>query len=144
MDVVIGLVIFIVGALVGVIANKFMSSSSKSERDLTQKVEENEASLAQYKQNVAEHLDSSTALLEQMNNTCQIAMEQMAKSTELLQQATPEASESMPFFSKETHEELDKTLDLRPKHYSSAEKETITEPPLDYSGNPSGLFNTSK
>lgn len=144
MDVVIGLVIFIVGTLVGVIANKYMSPSSLSEKDLAVKAEESEASLAQYKQNVAEHLNSSAALLAQMNSTCQVAMEQMAKSTELLQQATPDLSENMPYFSKETHEELEKTVDLRPKHYSKTKDELITEPPLDYSGNPSGLFTAEK
>lgn len=144
MDAIIGLIIFFVGAVVGFIANKFIYSSSQSEKDLAIKAEETEAILAQYKQNVAEHLNSSAALLQQMNDTCKTAMDQMAKSTDLLQQATPDSSDSVPFFSKETHKALEETIDLRAKCSSKTNEELITEPPLDYSGNPSGIFNAEK
>lgn len=144
MNVVIGLIIFLVGSAVGFIAAKFLSNSSKEQQQLAEQASENERALAQYKQDVAEHLDSSAKLLEQMNSTCQTAMSQMAQSTKLLQQVTPTEDEAMPFFSKETQEQLAQTVGLRHQRKSEEDADPITEPPLDYSGNPSGLFEDKK
>lgn len=140
MNIVVGIVIFAVGAVVGFIANKFLSASSQENKALAEKANQSEASLEQYKQDVAEHLDNSTQLLEQMNATCQKAMKQMEQSTLLLQQATPVEADAMPFFSKETQEQLAQTVSLRHNKEEKKPKETITEPPLDYSGEASGLF----
>jgi len=144
MNVVIGLIIFIVGGIAGFIANRFLSASNQEHKALEEQANQSEMALAQYKQDVAEHLDSSAKLLDQMNETCQTAMAQMAQSTKLLQQATPEESEIMPFFSKETQEQLAKTVSLRHQKRSSESEQAVTEPPLDYSGNPSGLFADKK
>ncbi|WP_286233560.1 ZapG family protein [Thalassotalea sediminis] len=140
MNIVIGIVIFIVGAIVGVVASKLMSASSKNSASLAEKASQAEASLAQYKMDVAEHLDNSTKLLEQMNLTCQTAMQQMEQSTKLLQQATPAEEVVMPFFSKETQDQLAQTVALRHEKKSREQKEAMTEAPLDYSGTASGLF----
>lgn len=144
MNVVIGIIIFIVGAAIGFIANRFFSSSSEEHKKLATQVSESEAALAQYKLDVAEHLDSSATLLEQMNTTCQTAMKQMEESTRLLQKATPSDLDSMPFFSKETQEQLAQTVALRHNKDKEKSDEAITEAPLDYSGNPSGLFADKK
>jgi len=144
MNVVIGLIIFIVGGIAGFIASRFLSASNQEHKALEEQANQSEIALAQYKQDVAEHLDSSAKLLDQMNATCQTAMAQMAQSTKLLQQATPEESEIMPFFSKETQEQLAKTVSLRHQKRSSESEQAVTEPPLDYSGNPSGLFADKK
>ncbi|GLX77912.1 hypothetical protein tinsulaeT_12520 [Thalassotalea insulae] len=143
MNIVIGILIFAVGALVGFIANKMLSASNQEHQQLAEKANQSEATLAQYKLDVAEHLDNSTQLLEQMNTTCQKAMQQMEQSTKLLQQATPAEGEVMPFFSKETQEQLAQTVALRHNKTTRPDKE-ITEAPLDYSGESSGLFNDKK
>jgi len=114
MNVVIALVIFIIGGISGFFANRLLSSTSQEQRKLAAQVNKSEAALDQYKLDVAEHLDSSAKLLDQMNDTCQTAMKQMQESTQLLQKAT------------------------------TVETEAITEAPLDYSGNPSGLFADQK
>ncbi|NQZ80580.1 MAG: YhcB family protein [Colwellia sp.] len=144
MTILSGLLIFIIGAVAGFIVNKFFSASSQNQQKLAEKVNHSETALEQYKLDVAEHLDSSAKLLEQMNSTCKIAMEQMAQSTKLLQQATPEESVAMPFFSKETQEQLAQTVNLRHNKEDKKEEEQVTEAPLDYSGNPSGLFDDKK
>jgi len=144
MTILSGLLIFIIGAVAGFIANKFFSASSQNQQELAEKVNHSETALEQYKLDVAEHLDSSAKLLEQMNSTCKVAMEQMAQSTKLLQQATPEESVAMPFFSKETQEQLAQTVNLRHNKEDKKEEQQITEAPLDYSGNPSGLFDDKK
>ena len=143
MDVVIGLIVFIIGGLVGFVANRFLSVSSQKQQKLADQASKSESALAQYKLDVAEHLDSSTKLLEQMNSTCKTAMDQMEKSTALLQKATP-AADAMPFFSKETQEQLAQTVNLRHEKRKTQEAECIIEAPLDYSGNPSGLFADKK
>lgn len=140
MNIVMGIIIFIVGAIAGMFAHKFMSASSKDNKNLAEKASEAEASLAQYKLDVAEHLDDSKKLLEQMNSTCQTAMQQMEQSTKLLQQATTAEEIVMPFFSKETQEQLAQTVALRHDRNERAKKETVTEAPLDYSSTASGLF----
>ena len=144
MSVVIGLIVFIVGGLVGFFANRLLSASSQEQKKLAEQASKSEAVLAQYKFDVAEHLNNSKQLLEQMNDTCQTAMEQMEQSTKLLQQATPTNADDMPFFSKETQEQLAQTVNLRHKKQIEKPQEAITEPPLDYSGNPSGLFTDKK
>ncbi len=144
MNVVLGLGLFIAGAIVGFFAKQMLSSSAQETQKLAAKASQSEAELAQYKIDVAEHLESSAKLLEQMNSTCQTAMTQMAQSTQLLQQATPENIESMPFFSKETQEQLAQTVNLRHKKALRKNNETVSEPPLDYSGAPSGLFDDKK
>jgi uncharacterized membrane-anchored protein YhcB (DUF1043 family) len=144
MNVVLGLGLFIVGAIVGFLANRTLSSSAQETREIAAKASQSESELAQYKLDVAEHLANSANLLEQMNSTCQVAMEQMAQSTQLLQQATPENIESMPFFSKETQEHLAQTVNLRHNKEPRKNDETASEPPLDYSGAPSGLFADKK
>ncbi|MCO4799812.1 MAG: DUF1043 family protein [Colwelliaceae bacterium] len=144
MDIVIGIIIFVVGAALGLFASKVLSASSQENQQLADKVNQSEASLAQYKVDVAEHLDNSTQLLEQMNTTCQKAMAQMEQSTKLLQQATPAENESMPFFSKETQEQLAQTVALRHNKDDRKGDVEITEAPLDYSGEASGLFADKK
>lgn len=144
MTILVGLSIFIIGAITGFIVNKFFSASSQNQQKLAAKVSHSETALEQYKLDVAEHLDSSAKLLEQMNSTCKIAMEQMTQSTKLLQQATPDESTAMPFFSKETQEQLAQTVELRHKREEKTETSQITEPPLDYSDEASGLFDDSK
>lgn len=144
MDIIIGIIIFVVGAAVGFFASKTLSASNQENKQLAEKAHQSEASLAQYKVDVAEHLDNSTKLLEQMNATCQKAMTQMEESTNLLQQATPTEAEAMPFFSKETQEQLAQTVALRHNREERQSAETITEAPLDYSGEASGLFSDEK
>lgn len=144
MNIVVGIIIFAVGALVGFIASKFLSAAETENKSLAEKATQAEASLAQYKLDVAEHLDNSTQLLEQMNQTCQKAMKQMEQSTQLLQQATPTDIEHMPFFSKETQEQLAQTVALRHNKEERKTDEPRTEAPLDYSGEASGLFADKK
>ena len=144
MNIIIGLVIFAVGALVGFIANKMLSASNQENKQLAEQANQSESALAQYKLDVAEHLDDSTKLLEQMNATCQKAMKQMEQSTQLLQQATPSEADAMPFFSKETQEQLAQTVALRHNKDERKGDIKITEAPLDYSGEASGLFADTK
>ena len=145
MSAVISVVLLLVGGIVGFLAGRFFSQSNQENKKLNEQVSQKESALAQYKLDVAEHLDSSSKLLEKMNETCQNAMQQMEESTKLLKQATPTESSAMPFFSQETQEQLAQTVSLRhEKRESVSEKEPVTEPPLDYSGNPSGLFADKK
>ncbi|HCM48242.1 MAG TPA: DUF1043 domain-containing protein [Colwellia sp.] len=144
MDVVIALVIFIIGGVGGFFATRLLSNTSQEQRKLADQVNKSETALDQYKLDVAEHLSSSAKLLDQMNNTCQTAMKQMQESTQLLQKATTAEVEGMPFFSAETQQQLAQTATLRHQKRSTERVEAMTEAPLDYSGNPSGLFDDQK
>lgn len=142
MSVILGIVIFVVGIVIGALAVKFLATSSIEQKELKEKIEKSEAALNEYKKEVAEHLDNSAKLLSQMNSTCQAAMQQMEKSTKLLQQATPEDVTGMPFFSKETQEQLAKTASLRKREKTA--DDNIEQAPLDYSNESSGLFVDKK
>jgi uncharacterized membrane-anchored protein YhcB (DUF1043 family) len=144
MDVIIALALLIIGGIAGFFANRIFSSASQEQRKLAEKVSTTEASLNQYKLDVADHLTSSAQLLEQMNNTCQTAMKQMQESTQLLQKATSVETDGMPFFSAETHAQLAETANLRRVKRTDEQVEEITQPPLDYSGEASGLFADKK
>jgi uncharacterized protein len=140
MNIVIVLASLIVGGIIGFFTSRIVSSSSKEQRTLAEQANKSEAKLEQYKLDVADHLASSAKLLEQMNSTCQTAMKQMHESTQLLQQASNVDAETMPFFSAETEQQLAQTANLRHKKRDIEPKSILTEPPLDYSDNPSGLF----
>jgi len=144
MTVVIALIVFVVGAIVGFFVNYFLSSSNQKQRKLAEQVNKSETTLSQYKLDVAEHLNSSAKLLDKMNDTCQMAMKQMEESTNFLQKVTTSDVDGMPFFSQETQDQLAQTAVLR--HPKRAEKkvESSTEAPLDYSGEASGLFIDKK
>lgn len=144
MTVVTALIVFILGAIVGFIANHFLSSSNQEQRKLAAQANKSEAALSQYKLDVSDHLESSAKLLEQMNSTCQTAMKQMQESTQLLKHATHNESETIPFFSQETQDQLAQTAELRHPRKADDKIDTVTEAPLDYSGEASGLFVDSK
>jgi uncharacterized protein len=144
-SVVVGILTFIVGAMTGFFAQRFFVISP-DQSQLKQQVLQSENDLAQYKQEVAQHLEKSANLLAQMNVTCQTAMQQMAQSTQLLQQATPKINH-MPFFSEETQQQLAATVHERRstrRVKQNQNKEAITQPPLDYSSGPSGIFADQK
>lgn len=140
------LVYLLVGAIIGTITGFFVSKKlSASEQDyqrLEEEASQSKRSLEQYQQEVALHLDNSAQLLEQMNETCKIAMQQMEKSTKLLNTATVKPN-AMPFFSADTEEDL-RTNTKQVKPSRKHNEELATEPPLDYSSAPSGLFNDVK
>ncbi|MBU2893628.1 YhcB family protein [Colwellia sp. D2M02] len=140
MNELIILASLVAGGIIGFFANRLLSSSSKEQRKLVDQATKSEAALEQYKLDVADHLANSAKLLERMNSTCQTAMKQMHESTQLLQQATHVDVENMPFFSVETQQQLAQTANLRHPKGDSKSQEEVTEAPLDYSGNPSGLF----
>ncbi len=144
MNVVIALALLITGGIIGFFANRLFSSSSQEQRKLAEQVSNSDAALSQYKLDVADHLASSASLLEQMNSTCQTAMKQMEESTQLLQKATTAESAGMPFFSQETEQQLAQTASLRHQRRSNEKSAEITQAPLDYSDNPSGLFVDKK
>ena len=144
MTVVIALIVFVVGAIVGFFVNYFLSSSNQKQRKLAEQVNKSETTLSQYKLDVAEHLDSSAKLLDKMNDTCQMAMKQMEESTNFLQKVTTNDADGMPFFSQETQDQLTQTAGLRHPKREAKQAESNTEAPLDYSGEASGLFVDSK
>lgn len=132
-----------IGIAIGYAANHFLSNSSNDaqvDKNLMQQINDRELALSQYKQDVSKHLAQSADLLVKMNNTCQMAMEQMDQSTQLLKQATPIEQTTMPFFSAETHQQLAETAAERHPKNEINQPEQIIQRPLDYSGEPSGLF----
>lgn len=145
MDIIINLIIFIAGLAIGIFIQKSLSSSTEQSTATEEKLTKREQELTQYKLNVAEHLDDSAALLKKMNETCQVAMAQMEKSTELLQRATPEkSSDELPFFSEEITADLTTTASLRRPAAGNSSDHDLTEAPKDYSDDPSGLFKGEK
>lgn len=140
MTIIFGIIIFFIGTLIGALGFKLFSASALEQKELAEKAEQNEQVLSQYKLDVAKHLDDSATLLKQMNDSCQAAMKQMEESTELLNKATINETNDMPFFSEETQEHLAKTINLRKADSAKTTTTNTTEPPLDYSGEASGLF----
>lgn len=133
----------VIGAIVGFLISKKLTASEQDYKSLELEANETKSSLEQYQNDVAAHLESSAQLLQQMNSTCKIAMEQMEQSTSLLNKASQEPAVTMPFFSKEAEEHLRANPDGA-KLSRSAKNKTFTEPPLDYSSAPSGLFSDNK
>ncbi|NMP15740.1 DUF1043 family protein [Thalassotalea sp. Y01] len=132
----------IIGAAGGFFARKQMSASEQEFKHLQQEVTESKTSLEQYQNEVATHLQNSTNLLAKMNDACKTAMIQMEQSTQLLDRANQRSNE-MPFFSAETEAHI-RSNPLPKKAKRGVRNEALTEPPRDYSDDPSGIFSDAQ
>ncbi|TKB47906.1 YhcB family protein [Thalassotalea mangrovi] len=137
MDIIISLSIFVAGLVIGIVATRLLSTANQENQRLEKEVAESRSSFKTYQQDVAAHLQSSMDLLAQMNDACNSAMLQMEKSTELLNKVNQETN-GMPFFGAETEAQLQAMAKMQRRKKNP---ENLTEPPRDYSADPSGLFD---
>lgn len=108
--------------------------------ELEKEVEKAKDELEQYKQDVADHLANTDKLVGKMKDNYEQLATHVQQTNKLL--LVDNTKETMPFFSKETTEQLQASLDqlAEPKTQT-----TVTDAqPMDYAQNNSGLFSGEK
>ena len=73
-----------------------------------------------------------------MNSTCQIAMDQLEHSSQVLNPTPVDDVDDLPFFDKTIQQQLVETAELRKEQ---KEKINKAEAARDYSSGSSGIFN---
>jgi len=108
--------------------------------ELEKEVEKAKNELEQYKQDVADHLANTDKLVGRMKDNYEQLATHVQQTNKLL--LVDNTKETMPFFSKETTEQLQASLDqlAEPKAHNS-----ITDAqPMDYAQEHSGIFSGKK
>ncbi|SFD30605.1 YhcB family protein [Pseudoalteromonas denitrificans] len=108
--------------------------------ELEKEVEKAKSDLEQYKQDVADHLASTDKLVSKMKDNYEQLANHVQQTNKLL--LVDNTKEAMPFFSKETTEQLQASLDQleEPKAHTN-----ITDAqPMDYAQENSGIFSGTK
>ena len=108
--------------------------------ELEKEVEKAKNELEQYKQDVADHLASTDKLVGKMKDNYEQLATHVQQTNKLL--LVDNTKETMPFFSKETTEQLQASLDqlTEPKTHTPV----TDSQPMDYAQNNSGLFSGEK
>lgn len=140
MSWIVGFLLVLAGTVVGFFLARYWLSEHSDEAELNQQVTQTKQQLADYRREVAEHLSTAQALVEQLEETQDKLKAYLYHSAELLQREAEQPS--LPFFSEDTLRELHMTNQLRPEKRRSDDK-AVTDMPRDYSEKQSGLFKSS-
>ena len=104
--------------------------------ELEKEVEKAQLNLEQYKQDVADHLSNTNKLVTKMRDNYEQLVNHVQETNRIL--LTEQNKETIPFFSKETTEQLHASLDKLEKPKSK--QESLESQPADYAEGKSGLF----
>lgn len=111
------------------------------QEELEQQAEKAQNELEQYRQDVADHLDSTNKLINKLKDNYEQLAHHVQQSDHLLL-SKKDLDDSQPFFSKETTEQLQASLSQRPERHSS--NMVHDSQPADYAAGESGLFRGEK
>ncbi|WP_404342470.1 YhcB family protein [Pseudoalteromonas mariniglutinosa] len=128
----VGIVVIV--AIAAFIIGGFVTKKQFKQDKLEQQVEQANNALEQYRQDVADHLASTSKLVSKMKDNYEQLLNHVDETNKLLL-ADKKQHASEPFFSKETTEQLQASLQERQSDRSSADAQ-----PADYVVGTSGLF----
>jgi len=137
MSWIIGILLVAAGAIVGFFMARYWLSGHSDEAQLTEQVSETKQQLADYRQEVAEHLATAQALVGQLEETQDKLKAYLHHSSDLLQREHEQPS--LPFFAEDTMRELRMANQMKAEKRRSDDK-VANDMPRDYSDKKSGLF----
>ncbi|MFC3033022.1 ZapG family protein [Pseudoalteromonas fenneropenaei] len=128
--VVVAVAAFFLGAL-------FTKKKFKQD-ELEQQAADAKHALAQFRQDVADHLDNTRKLVNKMQDNYTQLLNQVEETNQLLviEKVVHPAD---PFFSKETTEQLQASLKSRPER--RGDRSTASSQPSDFAAGTSGIFS---
>jgi len=129
--------ILIIVAISAFFIGAFVTKKQFKQDELEQQVEQANNALEQYRQDVADHLASTGKLVSKMKDNYDQLLNHVEETNKLLL-ADKKQHPNEPFFSKETTEQLQSSLQDRRGDRSSAEAQ-----PADYVVGETGLFTGS-
>lgn len=137
MSWIIGVLLVIAGAIFGFFIARYWLAEHSDEAELSQQVTQTKQQLADYRQEVAEHLATAQALVGQLEETQEKLKAYLHHSSDLLQREQEQPS--LPFFAEDTIRELRMANQVKGEKRRVDDKAT-SDMPRDYSDKKSGLF----
>ena len=126
--------IIIIVAVAAFFLGAFVTKKQFKQDELEQQAEQAKNALEQYRQDVADHLASTGKLVNKMKDNYDQLLDHVEETNKLLVNDKKQHP-AEPFFSKETTEQLQRSLKERQSDRSSAHAQ-----PADYVSGESGLF----
>ena len=111
------------------------------QEELEEQANKAQGELEQYRQDVADHLDSTNKLIAKLRDNYEQLASHVQQSNNLLS-AKKDVDISQPFFSKETTEQLHASLNERPERHPT--RTMHDSQPADYAVGESGVFSGQK
>ncbi|MBE0376631.1 YhcB family protein [Pseudoalteromonas prydzensis] len=126
--------IIVIVAVAAFFLGAFVTKKQFKQDELEQQAEQAKNALEQYRQDVADHLASTSKLVSKMKDNYDQLLNHVDETNKLLL-TDKKQHPAEPFFSKETTEQLQRSLKERQSDRSSANAQ-----PADYVSGTSGLF----
>lgn len=127
-----------IAAVVGFFLGSWLTKKQLKQSELAQQAKEAQDALSQYRQDVADHLDSTNKLVDKMKDNYDQLASHVAQTNQLLLSDKKAEPTAEPFFSKETTEQLQASLNQRSERPPT--HAIYDDQPADYAAGESGLF----
>lgn len=138
MSWIIGILLVAVGAIIGFFVARYWLSNHSDEAELTEQVTQTKQQLADYRQEVADHLATAQALVGQLEETQAKLKSYLHHSADLLQRE--QLQPSLPFFAEDTVRQL-RMANQHKQEKRRSDDRPAADMPRDYSDSHSGLFS---
>lgn len=138
MDFMTSLIWLVVGLVVGAVLTRLISLKQFSQSKLQLELDESRKQLAQYRQDVSVHLETTNQLMTQLqDNYARIARHVQQSKMQLVENpVTP--TDEINFFAADTTQEIKQSL--HHIHERRRQPTFVEQQPRDYSGEASGLI----
>lgn len=127
------------GLIIGAVAARLITLKQLNQHKLQLQLDESKAQLAQYKEDVSSHLETTNQLMTQLqDNYARIARHIADSKMQLVERPTVSVKQDINYLSGDTAAYIRQSLnqiDEKRRVYSAAEQQ-----PRDYSGESSGLI----
>ena len=134
MGTVIWVGLIVIVAVIAFFIGAFVTKKQFKQDELKEQAEQAQSELEQYRQDVADHLASTSKLVNKMKDNYNQLLSHVEETNQLLLEDRNKEPVA-PYFSKETTEQLQASLKERRSDRSSAEAQ-----PADFVSGESGLF----
>lgn len=129
----------VAGLIIGAVAARLITLRQLNQHKLQLQLDESQAQLAQYREDVSSHLETTNQLMTQLqDNYARIARHIADSKMQLVERPTVSVKQDINYLSGDTAAYIRQSLnqiDEKRRVYSSAEQQ-----PRDYSGEASGLI----
>lgn len=129
----------VAGLIIGAVAARLFTLRQLNQHKLQLQLDESQAQLAQYREDVSSHLETTNQLMTQLqDNYARIARHIADSKMQLVERPTVSVKQDINYLSGDTAAYIRQSLnqiDEKRRVYSSAEQQ-----PRDYSGEASGLI----
>jgi uncharacterized protein len=131
------------GLIIGAVIARLITLKQFNQHKLQVELEESQAQLAQYRQDVSSHLETTNQLMTQLqDNYARIARHIADSKMQLVERPTDSVKQDINYLSSDTAAHIRQSLnqiDEKRRVYSTTEQQ-----PRDYSGQSSGLIKERK